>query len=168
MAHMLGMFKEAEAAAAATEALQQAGYSNENFEILTGSPYPEGSFGERVAKHRLYAFPFIGAALGFSTAILLTAATQIAYPLAVGGKPILSLPPMVIIMYEGTMLGAILFTVLGIFFESRLPNLSAGLYDPRITEGYIGITLQCPEDRINAVEQLLKREGAADVRHTQK
>ena len=67
-----------------------------------------------------------------------------------------------------TMLGAILFTVLGIFFESRLPNLSAGLYDPRITEGYIGITLQCPEERVNAVEQLLKRAGAEDVRYTQK
>ena len=61
MAHMLALFKEDEAAASATEALQQAGYTNENFEILTGSPYPEGSFGERVAKHRLYVFPFLGA-----------------------------------------------------------------------------------------------------------
>ena len=61
------------------------------------------------------------------------------------------------------MLGAILFTVIGIFFESRIPNIRPGLYDPRITEGYIGVTLECPEDRVNSVEQLFKRAGADDV-----
>ena len=165
MAYMLGLFKEenAEAAANATEALEQAGYDNENFEILTGSPFPEGAFGEREANHKLYVFPFMGAILGLSVAILLTSATQSAYPLIVGGKPILSLPAMTIIAYEGMMLGAILFTVLGIIFESRLPNLNAGIYDPRITEGYIGITLRVEEDRINSVEQLFQRTGAEDI-----
>ena len=44
MAYMLGLFKEedAESAANATEALEQAGYTNENFDILTGSPFPVG------------------------------------------------------------------------------------------------------------------------------
>ncbi|MBI4201156.1 MAG: DUF3341 domain-containing protein [Chloroflexi bacterium] len=162
MAQMLGVFKDEEAAANATEALQMAGYSS-NLEILTGSPYPEGAFGERVAKHKLYVFPFMGAILGFSVAMLLTVATQSAYPLVVGGKPILSFPAMTIIAYEGTMLGAILFTVLGIFFESRIPNIRAGIYDPRITEGYVGITVRCAEERVNAVEQLFRRAGAEDV-----
>ncbi len=165
MAQMLGLFVEEEAMAAAnaTEALEQAGYSNQNFEVLTGSPYPDGAFGERETKHHLYVFPFMGALLGLSVAILLTSATQMAYPLVMGGKPILSLPAMTIIAYEGTMLGAILFTVLGIFFESRLPNPSPGIYDPRITAGFIGITLTVPDERVNAVEQLFKRAGAADV-----
>ncbi|MBI4310326.1 MAG: DUF3341 domain-containing protein [Chloroflexi bacterium] len=165
MAQMLGLFEEDKAASAAnaTEALERAGYSNENFEILTGSPYPEGAFGEREVKHKLYVFPFMGALLGFSVAMLITGATQAAYPLVVGGKPILSMPAMTIIAYEGTMLGAILFTVMGIFFESRLPNPNAGIYDPRITEGYIGITLSVADDRVNAVEQLLRNAGAADV-----
>ncbi len=163
MTQMLGLFKEAEEAAAATESLEEAGYGSDNFDVLTGSPYPEGAFGERESHHRLYVFPFIGALLGFSTAMLLTVGTQLAYPLVTGGKPILSLPTMVIIAYEGTMLGAILFTVLGVLFESRLPNLRPGIYDPRITEGYIGITLECPEDRVNAVEQLFQRAGAEEV-----
>lgn len=163
MTQMLGLFKEAENAAAATEALEQVGYGSDNFDILTGSPYPEGAFGERNEKHRLYVFPFIGAILGLSTAILLTTGTQLAYPIVTGGKPILSIPTMLIIAYEGTMLGAILFTVIGIFFESRIPNVRPGLYDPRITEGYIGVTLECPEDRVNSVEQLFKRAGADDV-----
>ena len=163
MTQMLGLFKEAEGAAAATESLEEAGYGSDNFDVLTGSPYPEGAFGERESHHKLYIFPFIGALLGFSTAMLLTVGTQLAYPLVTGGKPILSLPTMVIIAYEGTMLGAILFTVLGILFESRIPNFKPGIYDPRITEGYIGITLECPEDRVNAVEQLFQRAGAEEV-----
>lgn len=163
MTQMLGLFKEAEGAAAATEALEEAGYGSDNFDILTGFPYPEGAFGEREENHRLYVFPLIGALLGFSTALLLTIGTQLAYPIMTGGKPILSLPTMLIIAYEGTMLGAILFTVLGIFFESRIPNFRPGIYDPRITEGYIGITLECPEDRVNSVEQLLQRAGAQEV-----
>lgn len=163
MPQMLALFSDDQEAANATEALEQAGYGNDNFDILTDAPYPEGAFGERETKHKLYVFPFVGALLGLSVAFLLTTATQIAYPLVTGGKPILSIPPMLIISYEGMMLGAIIFTVIGIFFESRVPNLRAGLYDPRITEGYVGITVEVAEDRLNAVEQLFRRAGAEDV-----
>ena len=66
MTQMLALFKEEEAAASATEALQHAGHGNETFDILTGSPYPEGAFGEQEPKHRLYVFPLMGAIAGFS------------------------------------------------------------------------------------------------------
>ena len=161
---VLGLFPEAASAALGCDRLKEAGFGADSFQVLTGTPYPEGAFGERAEHHRLYIFPFVGALLGLTSGILLTSMTQMAYPLVQGGKPILSLPPMAIVTYEGTMLGAILFTVLGIIFESRLPNLNAGIYDPRITAGYIGITLTVPEERLNAVEQLLRRAGAADVK----
>ena len=163
MAQMLALFREEEAVANATERLEQEGYSEEQVEILTDSPYPEGAFGEKEVKHKLYVFPFVGALLGLSVAILLTTATQAAFPMVTGGKPILSLPPMVIIAYEGMMMGAILFTVLGIFFESRLPNPWAGLYDPRITEGYIGVSVNIPEDKTSSVRQILTAAGAEEV-----
>lgn len=165
MVQILALFKEddAEAAANATEALEDAGYTNQDFDIFTGSPYPEGAFGERESNHRLYVFPFMGAVFGFSLAILWTVWTQSAFPLVTGGKPILSLPPMTIIAYEWTLLFAIIFTVIGIFFESRIPNFMAGIYDPRITEGYIGIKLSCSDERVNSVDQILRRSGAAEV-----
>ena len=50
---------------------------------------------------------------------------------------------MLIIAYELTMLGAVVATVVGIIFESRLPNLNLGAYDTGITEGYIGIVVEC-------------------------
>jgi len=162
---VLGLFTEADDAALATDRLAEAGFDAESWQVLTGTPYPEGAFGDYLPKHRLYAFPFIGAACGFAVAILLTAGTQVSYPLVTGGKPILAIPPMAIITYEGTMLGAILFTILGVIFESRLPRAGLGLYDERITEGYIGISLTCPEERMAAADLVFRQAGAMDVKH---
>ena len=161
---VLALYSNASYAAEAGEALDNAGFSKEDYDFLTDTPYPEGAFGERHNSHRLYVFPFIGALIGLTTAILLTAGTQISYPLVTGGKPILSIPPMAIITYEGTMLGAILFTVIGIIFESRLPTTKKHIYDDRITEGYIGLVVDCQEDQVNSVEQILTQAGAEEVR----
>ena len=62
------------------------------------------------------------------------------------------------------MLGAIIFTVLGVLFESRLPRRHMGLYDERITEGYIGVIVDCPEEQVNQAETLLKGAGAEEIK----
>ena len=161
---LLALFREPEKVAAATAALREQGIGPVDYDVLTGSPFPEGAFGEEHPKHRLFWFPLAGAACGFAVGILVTAATQLAYPMVTGGKPVLSIPPMLIITYEGTMLGAILFTVLGVLFESRLPRLKMGLYDERITEGYIGLMVAAPADKASAIEQSLRRAGAEDIK----
>ena len=125
---VLGLYTEEDAAADALDNLRDAGFEENEYEILTGTPYPEGTFGEAEPHHNLYRWPLIGAACGFTGGLIITAGTQMAYPLITGGKPILSIPPMAIIMYEGTMLGAIIFTIIGIIFESRLPRLFMGAY----------------------------------------
>ena len=86
-----------------------------------------------------------------------------AYPLVQGGKPILSLPPMAVVTYESTMLTAIVFTIIGIIFESRLPSFKKGLYDTRITEGYIGVLANVEEDQLTQTQTLLTQAGAVDV-----
>ena len=97
-------------------------------------------------------------------ALLLTIGTQISYPMVTGGKPILSIPAMAIVSYEGTMLGASLFTVIGIIFESRLPRSRLGLYDDRITAGFIGILIGCQEERITSVQQAMRKVGAEEIK----
>ena len=163
--NILGLFDNADTAADATDGLLEVGVNQEDFDVLTGSPYPEGAFGEKTPVHHIYVFPLIGALMGLSVAFLLTSGTQIAYPIVTGGKPILSFPAMTIISYEGTLLGAVIFTILGILFESRLPRAKLAPYDPRITEGYIGLLVTCPEERLDAVDQALRRGKAVDVIH---
>ena len=162
---ILGLFQQPEPAADAMDGLQQAGFEQGTFDVMTGTPYPEGAFGEYVPQHRLFRFPAFGAIIGFTIALLFTAATQLAYPLVQGGKPILSLFAMLIIMYELTMLSAVIATVVGIIFESRLPNLKPGVYDTRITEGWIGVVITCDEDRATEAETVLKSAGALEIKH---
>jgi hypothetical protein len=161
---ILGVYQQPDDVGEAVTRLRQAGYDDNEFDILSGTPYPEGTFGERVAAHRLYIFPIVGAIIGFSIALLITAGTQLSFPLITGGKPILAIPPMLIIMYEGTMLGAILSTVIGVIFESRLPRFDIGVYDTRITEGYIGLLVACTEEQTGSAERLLRETGADDVK----
>lgn len=163
--NVFGLFPDTDSAVAGADRLVEAGF--EDFDVLTGSPYPEGAFGERTSHHRLYVFPFIGAICGLSVALLLTAGTQLAYPLVTGGKPILAIPAMAIICYEGTMLGAILFTVLGILFESRLPRARLDPYDARITEGHIGLLVTVPEEQVGVAEEALRQASAVDIRTEQ-
>ena len=163
--NVLGLFSDAETAADATDVLLEAGCAQEDFDVLTGSPYPDGAFGEKTPVHHIYVFPLIGALMGLTVAILLTAGTQIAYPMVTGGKPILGFPPMTIIAYEGTLLGAVIFTILGIIFESRLPRPRLDPYDPRITDGYIGLLVTCPEEKLETMEQALRQGKAVDIIH---
>ncbi len=164
---VLGVFSDAESAATAGDELKSAGIPDTDYDFLTDSPYPEGSLGERDEPHRLYLYPFIGALLGLSSGIMITAMTQVAYPLVTGGKPVLSLPPMAIVCYEGTMLGAILFTVIGIVFESRLPKFDLGLYDNRITQGFLGLRVKAEPEQSREVVQIMNAAGAVDVKTDQ-
>ena len=163
---VLGLFAEdkIDEAADAMDALASAGYTTSEYEVITGTPYPEGTFGESEPVHKLFRWPLTGAVCGFIIGLVLTVGSQIAYPLVTGGKPILSIPPMVIVMYEGTMLGAIIFTVIGIVLESRLPRIFMGAYDTRITEGYIGVTVTSEEDRMSRAEEVLRQSGAEEIK----
>ena len=161
-ATILGLFEQEDKAADAMDGLKAAGFAQNAFDVLTGTPYPEGAFGEHVPQHRLFRFPLFGSLIGFFLSLTFTAGTQVAYPLVTGGKPILSVFAMLVIMYELTMLGAVLATVGGIIFESRLPKFNLGAYDDRITEGYIGVVVST--DDLGKARGVLQQCGAVDIK----
>jgi hypothetical protein len=161
---ILGLFQQPEPAADAMDGLKEAGFELGTFDVLTGTPYPEGAFGEHVPQHRLFRYPAFGAIIGFTLAVFLTSVTQLAYPMVTGGKPILAVFAMLIIAYVLTMLGAVVATVVGIIFESRLPNLNLGAYDTRITEGYIGVVVECEDDRLEEARGVLQTAGALEIK----
>ena len=157
---ILGLYADADAAANAMAALQAAGFRSPELEVLTDSPYPEGAFGEREVHHHLFTFSVVGAVCGFVVGLLVVIGVQIAYPEVQGGKPLLSIPPMINVLYESTLLGAIVVTVVGVIFESRLPDFSGDPYDPRISEGYVGVLVHRPG---HGAEDLLRQNGAVDI-----
>ncbi len=160
---LLAVFRQPEEVAAALEALRRAGFSGHDLHVLSDSPYPEGAFGEEPVHHRLYVFPFVGAAIGLAAGLVVTIGTQLAYPLETGGQPILAIPPMINVLYEGTLLGAIVATVVGVLFESRLPDLRDIPYDRRIAEGYLGLLVTPKTGDPATARQALLDAGAIEV-----
>lgn len=161
---VLGLYNDPNQAADAMDALKCAGFPLGTFDVLTGTPYPEGAFGEHVPQHRLFRFPAFGAIIGFTLALFLTVATSIAYPLVTGGKPILSFFAMLVILYEMSMLSAVISTVVGIVIESRLPNVNPGIYDTRITEGLIGVVITTDDDKADTAIAALNGAGAMEIK----
>ncbi len=159
---LLGLFAEPDQAADAFQQLRGSGFDESDLEVLSSTPYPDGAFGERQLKHRLFAFPFAGAAAGLAIAIAWVIGAQLSIPFVTGGKPVLAIPAIIQIVYEGTMLGAVLFTVVGVFFESRLPD-GVGVYDDRISEGYIGVSVMARERRVADAQIALEEAGATDI-----
>jgi molybdopterin-containing oxidoreductase family membrane subunit len=84
----------------------------------------------------------------------------------VGGKPIGSILPYVIIMFEMTVLFGALTTILGLVFNALLASRHQGTiaYDPRFTNDKFGVFVRCGADQAGAMESLLRGAGAEEVR----
>jgi hypothetical protein len=88
----------------------------------------------------------------------------LSYPLVVGGKELVSIPPFMIIAYESMILVAGLSNLIGMLALARIPEIRpAAPYDPRFSEDRIGIWVPCRGDAARRVEQMLKGHGAEEV-----
>ena len=89
---------------------------------------------------------------------------MLSYPLVVGGKELVSLPPFVVIGYESMILLAGLANLTGMLALGRLPQVtSKAPHDPRFTVDKIGIWVPCAGDEARKVEQLMRGHGAEEV-----
>ena len=81
------------------------------------------------------------------------------------GKPIVSIPPFVIIAFELTILFGGLATLLGMLVNARLPRFFEEVaYDPRFSDDHFGIFVQCEGSRLEAAQEALQALGAKEVR----
>jgi hypothetical protein len=87
------------------------------------------------------------------------------WPLVVGGKPIVSIPPYVIIIFEMMVLFGALSTIIGLFVLSRLPNVKpAIIYDPEFTAGRFGVYVETTSERLDEARRILQAEQPAELR----
>ena len=159
---ILGLFDDPSAAADAGDALKSAGIPESDYNFLTDVPYPEGAFGEGMERHRLYVWPLLGGLIGLIVSLVIGAITPMAVPMTIADLPILKMPPLGVICFTGALLGAILFTVIGIALALR-PNVRIGLSDDRISQGLIGLLVNAGADRSSQVAEILNEAGAVDV-----
>ena len=105
----------------ATEKTREAGYKK----IDAYAPYPIEELVHALGHHhsKLPMMVLGGGVLGFLGGLALQVwVNAVAYPLNIGGKPILSWPAFVPVTFECTILGASLTAVLGMLALNGLPT----------------------------------------------
>ncbi|NQU10863.1 DUF3341 domain-containing protein [bacterium] len=99
------------------------GVAPRRIRIATPVPVDEAHRLLRVPPSPLKYFTFAGALTGLVAGFALTIYTALHWPLITSGKPIISLPPFLIIAFELTILLGALASLLGFLYLTRLPDL---------------------------------------------
>lgn len=160
---VLATFRHDDAAADAIRALRRQG--RKDLTVYTAAPNHaiEAALGHKVSPVRL--FTLLGGLTGCSAGLAMTYWMSLDWPLLVGGKPIATVPPFVVIMFELTVLCGSLMTVTGIVVLSALLRKKGAAYDPRYTDDRIGIFVPSRAEEFSTVEAMLMKAGAEEVRH---
>ncbi len=159
----VGLFHGPDSALTAAGTLKGAGFAT--LELMSPVPLEgvEEVLGERksVIKH----FTFFGGLIGGISGFLLAAGTAVLWAHPAGGRPIITIPPYLIITYELTILFGILFTVLGFFISARLPAIHERVYVPESAVDKFVVTVACDNDEdFKRAEAILRETGAEQVR----
>jgi hypothetical protein len=161
--HAVGLFGGPDAALAAAGKLMGAGFQTP--ELM--SPIPIEGVEEVLGEKRsvIKRFTLFGAIVGGASGFLLAAGTAALYLHPTGGRPIITIPPFLIITYELTILFGILFTVLGFLISARLPALRNRVYVPETAVDKFAVSVACDDTaHFQRASEILRAAGAEDVR----
>lgn len=102
--------------------LIQSGVPIEDIRLIL--PYPIEEIDEilEIPKSKLRFFTLLGAVSGTIAGFVLTIYTALRWHLNTGGKPLISIPPFIIIAFELTILFGALSSLIGFLILSRLPS----------------------------------------------
>src|SRR5919204_2957194 len=152
----------------AVDGLRKAGIGEDDITVISSEPIEEYEFSHRHAATWLHWIAGAGGAVGLAIGTWLSAFTELAWPIPTGNMPIVAWWPNLIIMFELTMLGAILATVVTLFVAARIPAREAKMYDPEVSDGKILVGVENPnESSVPAIERALMSSGVARLKTVQ-
>jgi hypothetical protein len=154
-----GLYADPNVAQRAVDNLRAAGVADADITVISSEPFEQFEFGHRDQKT---AMPWIAGAaglFGLAASYYLLGASQLSWPLKTSGMPIVPLWTNLIIIFEMTMLSAILATVVTLLVTAGLPSRGGKLYDPEVSDGYILVGVENPSDT-GSLERALAIDGA--------
>jgi Protein of unknown function (DUF3341) len=161
MTAMYGLFDRPDAAQRAYTGLKRAGISPSDIAVVSAEPFEAFEFSHRDHSMILFRLALVGGILGLISAVALVWGTQMAWPIVTGGMPIVAWYPNLVIIFEMTMLGAIVTTVISLLVAAKLPRFRKPLYDPAVSDGKILVGVTNASD---AVRDALSASGASAVK----
>ncbi len=159
----LALFDDVEQVVEALTALRMIGIPEDDIAVISGIPIASAILGRPKVANLMARWSLPGAVLGLGAGVFFTFVTPTLYPLVVGGQPILSLPPSIVIIYEFTMLGVILATLVGLLAQAELPKWREIAYHPAISHGAIGVLFRCDVCSPGEMNERLRHLGAFEI-----
>ena len=160
---VLGIFSYVDSTIHTIKKLKKEGYGN----LRVFSHFPNHEIEEELKEKEspVRFFTLTGGTLGAICGLGFTVFTSLDWPIMVSAKPIVSLPPYMIIVFELTVLLGALATLTGLLINSRLRrNAPRAMYDPRFSEDRFGILVTCSKENVRKVEEILKSSGAEEIK----
>lgn len=160
---VLGVYTYLDSTLESCEALTQAGFD----EMRVFSPMPRHEFEqyEKGGDSPVKFYTLFGATFGAFCGFAITIITSLAWPIRVSAKPIASIPPYMIIVFELTILFGALLTLVGLLINARLRNNAPRqMYDERFGDDKFGVAVLCEKSDIEKVEGIMRANGADEVR----
>ncbi|MEK7385103.1 MAG: DUF3341 domain-containing protein [candidate division NC10 bacterium] len=162
---VLGVFAHVDTTVRALEQLRAKGYHD----LTVYTPVPVHEIEDVLERDRplsrVRLFTLIGGLTGTVSGFLLTIWSALVWGLTTGGKPVVSIPPFVVIAFELTILFGGLATLIGMVVLGRLPRLTPSpTFDPRFTNDRFGVAVHCATGRGGSVREILRGAGAEEVR----
>ena len=165
MKAVYALYDDGRAAQQAVNRLRAAGLTDPEITILSGRPMEEFEFGHIDKATWMWWIACGGGLIGMATAFGLAWVSEMSWPINVGGLPTFAWWPNLIIIFELTMLGAIIATVMTLVVTARLGRGGGTLYDPAVSDGKILVGVENPADaRLDALAQALGAPPGAEVR----
>jgi Protein of unknown function (DUF3341) len=165
MSAVYALYPDGDSAQRAVNSLKAAGVGDDAITVVTGEPLEHYHFFETDKSTWMWYVASFGGLVGLAFATWLTRMTELAWPLNTGNMPIVAWWPNLIIMFELTMLGAILTTVVALLVTGSLPGRGQKLYDPAVTDGQILVGVENPaSSSVDAYERALSAPPGAVVK----
>jgi hypothetical protein len=139
---LYALFSDPDSAQAAFDALRAAGARERDIVVISSEPFEHYGFSRRDKDSWIFWIAGAGGTVGALFAYWLTSATERAWPLTTGGMPIVAPWANLIVIFELTMLSAILATVVTLIVAARLGRRRPALYDDQVSEGRVLVGLE--------------------------
>ncbi len=162
MSGVLAQYDTLDGTIEAIERLREAGHRD--LEVFSPVPAPELEEAMDIHSSPMGLWTLIGGITGCTTGILLTSGTSLGYPLVTQGKPLVSLPPFVVFMFELTVLLAGIFGMVALLVHIRRPVIHLSPhYRTSFSVDRWGVFVPASGDRRADAETLVRATAAVDI-----
>jgi len=160
---VMGSFTDIEPSVDALDDLRALGIADADITVMSSLPYSPGVLGRPHPKSRLPVISLVSAVVGLVAGLFFTAITPYLYIVRVGGQPIVPVPPTLLLLYEFIMLLLIVGTFGGFLLLNHFPSDKPQYYDPKLSDGRIGILVHCAPEKVTEAMAVFQSHGAEDV-----